>query len=513
MRCIGDIPRLNARRYPEKKALIMGDEHMTFKALNESANKLANGLISMGVKPGDKAGIMAQNCLEFPVILYAAAKCGAVLVPINFRYEKKELIYVVNNSGPKILFFDAANASIVEEASLDFSNKIQMIAISSEKESYKHTMKGIMEGQPDMNPAVPVDPDSAAMIMYTSGTTGFPKGVLYSHAAYIAVYFGMAMEGDLHHEDVTMVALPLFHNGGLNALLQPTLMLGGSVVIMSKGFDPGTILEAVDRYKVTMTMWVPTMLAMLVNSPDVSNYDVSSLRKIWYGSSPISPSVYKKAIALFNTKFYQWFGQTETGMNSILRPEDHSTRSHFTGREIFNAEIRIVDEKGNDVQKGEIGQIISAQKPLGMIGYLNMDEATQKTIIDGWIYTGDLARVEGHGFFTIVDRMKDLIISGAENIYPKEVEDVISDHPDVMEVSVIGIPDEIYGESVLAVVVPQKDRQLTESTIIKFSSKRLARYKKPKKVIFTDELPKNAAGKVTKNVLREPFWTDKGKRI
>jgi len=189
MRCIGDIPRLNARRYPEKKALIMGDEHMTFKTLNESANKLANGLISMGVKPGDKAGIMAQNCLEFPVILYAAAKCGAVLVPINFRYEKKELIYVVNNSGPKILFFDAANASIVEEASLDFSNKIQMIAISSEKESYKHTMKGIMEGQPDMNPAVPVDPDSAAMIMYTSGTTGFPKGVLYSHAAFTGSVF------------------------------------------------------------------------------------------------------------------------------------------------------------------------------------------------------------------------------------------------------------------------------------------------------------------------------------
>ncbi len=513
MRCIGDIPRLNARRYPEKKAVIMGDEHLTFKRLNEASNKLAHGLISMGIQPGDTVAVMAENCLEFPVILYAAAKCGAIFVPINFRYEKKELVYVVNNSEPRILFFDSQTASVVKAASVDFSNKIQMIAISSEKNSDKYTMKGLMAEQPCVNPVVPVDPDSAAMIMYTSGTTGFPKGVLYSHAAYIGVYFGMALEGDLNHDDVTMVALPLFHNGGLNALLQPTLMLGGSAVIMAKGFDPGTILAAVAHYKVTMTMWVPTMLALLVNSQDAAKWDVTSLKKIWYGSSPISPSVYKKAVALFNTRFYQWFGQTETGMNSILRPEDHATRSHFTGREIFNSEIRIIDENGKDVQEGEIGQIISAQKPLGMIGYLNMEAATRETIQDGWIYTGDLARAEADGFFTIVDRMKDLIISGAENIYPKEVEDVISDHPDVMDVSVIGIPDDIYGESVLAFVVPRKGRQLTEAAIIEFSSKRLARYKKPKKVIFTAELPKNAAGKVTKNVLREPFWTDKGKRI
>ena len=250
-----------------------------------------------------------------------------------------------------------------------------------------------------------------------------------------------------------MVALPLFHNGGLNALLQPTLMLGGSVVIMRKGFEPHAILEAVQRYKVTMTMWVPTMLIMLTSHPGASDYDLRSLEKIWYGSSPISPSVLKASKKLFHAKFYQWYGQTETGMNSILRPEDHIEHSNYTGREIFNAEIRIIDEKGDDVPKGEIGQIISAQKPLGMLEYFNMEDKTKETIRDGWIYTGDLARVEGNGFFTIVDRMKDMIISGAENIYPKEVEDVICNHPDVIETAVIGIPDDIYGESVLAVVV------------------------------------------------------------
>jgi len=504
MRVIGDIPRLNARRYPEKKALIMGDQHTTFQELDSMSNKVANGLISSGIKPGDKVAVISENCLEFPVIVYAVAKCGAVLVPVNFRYEKKELIYILNNSDPKILFFGPEHASLVKESSADFSENTETIAISQEI---------FFKDQSSTPPSIQVNPDSPAMIMYTSGTTGFPKGVLYSHAAYLSVYVGMVIEGDLQHEDVTMVALPLFHNGGLNALVQPTLMMGGSVVVMRRGFEPQAVLEAVERYKVTMTMWVPTMLSMLVNHPDASNYNLTSLEKIWYGSSPISPALLKASQELFNAKFYQWYGQTETGMNSILRPDDHVERAGFTGREMFNSEIRIIDENGNDVSKGETGQIISAQKPLGMLGYLNMEDKTKETIIDGWIYTGDLARVEDNGFFTVVDRMTDMIISGAENIYPKEVEDILCNHPDVLETAVIGIPDDIYGESVLAVVVLKKNQQLMEAELIEFCAQHLARYKKPKKVIFADDLPKNAAGKVTKNIIRAPYWAGKTQSI
>jgi fatty-acyl-CoA synthase len=504
MRVIGDIPRLNARRYPEKKALIMDDEYLTFKELDNVSNKIANDLIFSGVKPGDKIAAMAQNCLEFPVLVYAAAKCGAVFVPVNFRYEKKELIYVINNSDPKILYFGPENALLVKEAYCDFPGKTKIVEISKEDFSCETT---------SIQPLVELDPDSPAMIMYTSGTTGFPKGVLYSHSAYLSVYVGMVIEGDVKHDDVTMVALPLFHNGGLNALLGPTLMMGGSVLIMRKGFQPETILEAVERYKVTMTMWVPTMLIMLINHPGALNYDLTSLQKIWYGSSPISPSALKTSKELFNAGFYQWYGQTETGMNSILKPEDHIEYSHCTGREMFNSEIRIIDEQGKDVPKGGIGQIISAQKPLGMLGYLNMEDKTKETIQEGWIHTGDLARVEGNGFFTIVDRMRDMIISGAENIYPKEIEDVICNHPDVQEAAVIGIPDEVYGESVFAVVVLKEGRLLNESELIEFCTQHLARYKKPKKVMFADELPKNAAGKVTKNVIRAPFWADKKESI
>ena len=509
MRVLGDIPRLNARRYPEKPALVMDKDHKTFRQLNSEVNLLANGLLSLGVKSGDKVAIIAQNCIEYPIIVYAVAKCGAVLVPVNFRYAKNELIYVVNDSRPRVLFYGPECASLVDEAGSEFSSSIHKVSISGEPLPESIAQRSLVDNCSTTEPAVSVDPDSAAMIMYTSGTTGFPKGVLYSHAAYLGVYVGLAIEGDLSHHDKTMVALPLFHNGGLNALLQPTLMFGGTVFIIRKGFNPEMILDYIGRYGITLTLWVPTMLAMLIQHPKVKDFNLRTLDKIWYGSSSISPTVLKASQDLFQAKFYQWYGQTETGMNSVLRPEDHAKYSQYTGREIFNAEIRIVDENGQDTPRGDIGEIISAQKPLGMIGYNNLEDKTHETIRDGWIHTGDLARVEGEGYFTVVDRIKDMIISGAENIYPKEIEDVISSHPAVQEVAIIGIPDDVYGESVCAVVVPKDKSELDAQNIIDHCTERLAQYKKPKKVVFVEALPKNAAGKVTKNVLRTPFWADR----
>jgi fatty-acyl-CoA synthase len=255
------------------------------------------------------------------------------------------------------------------------------------------------------------------------------------------------------------------------------------------------------------------MLAMLINHSTATSFNLSTLDKIWYGSSPISPTILKASREIFKSRFFQWYGQTETGMNSVLRPEDHQSRSQYTGREIFNAELRIVNEKGQEVAVGEIGEIISAQKPLGMICYHGMEKETEKTIRNGWIYTGDLARVEGNGYFTVVDRLKDMIISGAENIYPKEIEDVVSSHPAVQEVAVIGIPDDIYGESVCAVVVLKPDKQIDEMAVMDICAKKMAGYKKPKKIVFMEELPKNAAGKVTKHTLRQPFWETQEKKI
>jgi len=372
------------------------------------------------------------------------------------------------------------------------------------------TLQQATDGRPVRPPAVDVDADSPAMIMYTSGTTGFPKGVLYSHASFLGVYHGVVIEGDMRHDDVVMVTMPLFHNGGLNVLLQPALMLGATAVIMAKGFDPDATLEAVARDRVTLTMWVPTMLAMLARR-GIGSHDTSSLKTLWYGSSPIAAPVLAAAREMFDAGFYQWYGQTETGMNSVLRPEDHAQRSQCTGREMFNAELRIVDGDGRDVPVGGVGEIISAQRCQGMIGYWKNEEATRATIRDGWIYTGDLARVEGDGYFTVIDRKRDMIISGAENIYPKEIEDLLVTHPAVSEVAVFGIPDDIYGESVAAAVVRKEGHEVDEQEIIAFCATRLASYKKPRRVEFVAELPKNATGKVTKHVLRAPFWPGRGR--
>jgi fatty-acyl-CoA synthase len=252
---------------------------------------------------------------------------------------------------------------------------------------------------------------------------------------------------------------------------------------------------------------------MLINHPGVGHYNVSTLKKIWYGSSAISPTTLEASMDVFKAGFYQWYGQVETGMVSVLRPEDHLERSQCTGREMLNADLRIVDEEGKETPVGEVGEIISAQRPLGMIGYYKMEEANKKALRDGWIHTEDLARVEGHGYFTIVDRLRDMIISGAENIYPKEIEDVISSHPGVREVAVFGIPDDVYGEAVCAAVVKKEGHLLDREKIVNFCASKLAGYKKPKKVEFMDDLPKNPSGKVTKNVLRDPYWAGRKKRI
>ncbi len=513
MRVYGDIVRLNAKRYPAKKAVIMSESFLTYDQLNARVNQAADGLLSLGIEAGDRVAIHASNCLEYIVLIYAVMKCGCISVPTNFRYKTGELVYVINNSKPKVLFYGKEFASIVDDARPQFLCPVQIIAMSGEGIQGSTTLGNLMDGKSTAEPLVNVDPSSPAFIMYTSGTTGFPKGVLLSHSTYLALAIGMAYEGDLKHDDIMMVNLPIFHNAGANALILPSLMIGATCIITDGSFDPDKVLSAVSQYGATVTMWVPTMLARLVSHPRVGHYDCSCLKKIWYGSSAISPTVLEAARNVFKADFYQFYGQTETGsMLSVLRPEDHIKRSQFSGREMFNVEIRIVDADGNDTPVGKIGEIIS-QRALGMIGYYGQAEATEHAIRNGWIHTGDLARVEEGGYFTVVDRARDMIISGAENIYPKEIEDIIISHPGVEEVAVFGIPDEMWGEVVCAAIVPKEGYQLNQNDIINFCTSRFSSYKKPKVVEFRTELPKNAAGKITKNVLRDPYWAGRARRV
>jgi acyl-CoA synthetase (AMP-forming)/AMP-acid ligase II len=513
MRVLGDMLRLNAKRFPEKKALIMDDSFLTYSQLNRQANQLAHALIALGLTPGDRVAILAYNCIEYVIIYYASFKCGAVVVPLNFRYKRDELVYTVSNASPRVLFFGPEFLSLVESALPDCAPSLTLVAISGETASAEWRLESLLAQGSSSDSSVKVNPAAPCTSIYTSGTTGFPKGVLMSHAAWLDTYTAIAVEGDAHHEDVAVVCMPLFHGGGMHVLLQSTFLRGGTAVLMGKGFEPDKFLHTVEKYAATLTLLVPTQLAMMVSDRGARRYDVRSLEKIWYGSAPISPQVLEASISLFDAKFYQWYGQTETGMVVVLRPEDHKDRSQCTGREVFNADVRVVDEEGKATPAGEVGEIVTDQRMSGMIGYLNMPEVDKETIRDGWIYTGDMARVEVDGYLTIVDRKRDMIISGGENIYPKEIENLISGYPGVLEVAVIGIPDDVWGESVCAVIVKKEGYDFEENEISTFCASRLSGYKKPKSIKFVHELPKNAAGKVTKNVLREPYWVGREKQI
>jgi acyl-CoA synthetase (AMP-forming)/AMP-acid ligase II len=501
MLTLADIPRLGRRRCPEKIAISMGSESLTYADFDQRVNQVANKLIGMGVHPGDRVALFANNSLDYPVVVYAIAKCAAIAVPINFRFQIGELAFVLKDATPVVLFVGVDLADLADSALSELDSPPQIIAIDS-----------LAQGD-GTQPDVAVDPDAAAMLMFTSGTTGFPKGVLFSHKAYLAVGHCLIIDGDLNRHDNVMIPLPLFHNGGLNALLLPSLMVGATAVVTERGFDPDEILKTIETRAISLTLLVPTMLAMLINHEGSNRYNVLSLRKIWYGSSPIRSTVLTASMDFFDADFYQLYGQTETGVNSILRPEDHAERSQCTGRDMISAELRIVDEDGRDIPVNGIGEIISAQHPLGMIGYFGNPEATIATIRDGWIHTGDLARVDGDGFFTVVGRMEDMIISGAENIYPKEIEDAILTLPAVRDVAVFGIPDDVYGEAVCAAVVLKPDTEATDQEIITHCEKHIARYKRPRLVEFHQELPKNAAGKITKNILRSPHWSGREKVI
>ena len=509
MLVLGDIVKVNARRYPTQKALMMDDRSVTFNEMNRFTNKLTHGLLSLGLEPGERVGIWSRNCIEYVLILFAIWSCGGISVPINFRFRKEEAAYILRNSQPKILFHAQDLVSLVEEIC---SRQIPILPISI---SGPHIEKGkslteLMEKESDDEIEFEPDPLSPAIIIYTSGTTGVPKGVIFSHAKELNDITSSSMETDVKHEDVALLNMPLFHNGGLSLGLMQFLLHGSTCVILGGSFDLDLFLSTIERFRITVVNVVPTMLARLVNHPGIGQYDLTSLKKIIYGSSPIIESVLKAALNIFKADFYQTYGQTETCLSLVLKPGDHFTeRTRFTGRPLCRVNLRVVDENGLDVKVGEVGEIIVRQKPLGMDGYYGMEEATRETIRDGWIHTGDLARVEGGAYYTIVDRLRDIIISGGENIYCKEIENVIMEHPGVDEVAVFGVPDKEWGEIVCVAMVPKEGVKITEKEIVDHCASRLAGYKKPKRIEFRNELPKNAAGKTLKSVLKEEYRTAK----
>ena len=492
----------------------MDSQSLTFDELNRLVNQIASGLREIGLEIGDRVALLSRNCMEFVPIVFAVWKCGGIVVPVNFRFKINELMHVIHNSKPKILFHAEELSSLAEEIVKRSDGFMIPVSISGNSIEGGTTLRELSDNESFQEPDIQLDTQSTAMIMYTSGTTGAPKGVIFSHWRELSDIHNHSMEMDIKHNDIMLVNMPLFHNGGLSASLMIAFLRGCTCVIMGGSFNPDEMFSTIDRFGVSVINVVPTMLRKMVEASIANSINLTSLKKIMYGSSPISENVLEAALKIFNADFYQLFAQTETGMLLVLHPEDHyDERAKYTGRETCRADVRVVDDNGRDVAVGGVGEIISRQTPLGMDGYYGLEEATKETIREGWIYTGDLVRVEPNGYYTVVDRSKDMIISGAENIYCKEIENVLSEHPGVEEIAVFGIPDEQWGESVCAAIVEKDGYALNEEEIIDFCASRLSGYKKPKKVEFKKELPKNAAGKVLKKVLKEPYWAGRDRRV
>jgi len=486
--------------WQKKEAIVCGSIRLTYEQLGKRVFSLCKGLSQVGLKKGDRIAILHENCHKFLEIYFATAHLGAVLVPINIRLSLNEISMILEDSGASIILSQ-------EKFKEKIPKQIKVIWSESQYEEL------INKYDPEI-PEVEIKDSDIAHLYYTSGTTGRPKGVILTHKNVKIHALGTIAELQLTDADNWIHAAPMFHLADAWATFSIT-WIGGKHVFVPV-FDTGAVLRLIQEEKITITNLIPTMLNMMVNHPDVDKYDYSSLRVLMSGGAPIAPELVKKIISTFGCDYIQTYGMTETSPYltlSILKehlkklpPEEQLKYKAKTGREFITVSLRVVDEKGKDVKRDgkQVGEIIVKGDTITP-GYWNMPDETRKAIKDGWLYTGDLATIDEEGYVQIVDRKKDMIITGGENVYSTEVENVLYMHPAILEAAVIGVPDEKWGEAVKAVVVLKEGYNLTEQEIISFCKEHLAHYKAPKSVDFVDSLPKTGSGKIYKKGLREMY--------
>ncbi len=494
----------NATRHPDKMAIECEGRQYSYDMLNRHVNRLANGLIARGINKGDKVAMMMKNSDHFVIVFYALMKAGAVAVPMNFRLTASEIEYLVNDSDAKMVFFDHEFMQVIHEA-CEHSPKIEAQVCIGEAGLENQLPFAEILSSNENNPNVTVLEEDDCEILYTSGTTGKPKGALLDHHRVFHVGINFTAMIGLTVEDRMIHIAPLFHCAQLNLFMVLGTFLGCSQVIQ-RDFDPVQTLKALEEHRISVFFGVPTMYNYLLQVPDGKNYDLSSVKKCAYGAAPMPLSLLERSMELFGHKqFYNLCGLTEGGPGGIcLTPSRHLDKIGAGGTPIPNTEAKVVDESGEEVGPGKVGEFIIRGETI-MKEYYKKPEETSKAIRNGWLYTGDLATIDEEGYITLVDRKKDMIISGGENIYSTEVEQAIYAHPDVLEAAVIGVPHEVWGETVAAIVVMKKDVELNEEEMTGFCRKSLAGYKLPRIFYQVDQLPRNASGKVLKYQLRKQF--------
>jgi long-chain acyl-CoA synthetase len=510
-----DIVYRNALLHSDDEAFICGSQRITFSQFNARVNSLIHALSSLGVRKGDGIGILSWNCLEYTDAYGAAMKGGFIASPFNPRLHKEELEYLINYSEATTLFVDPELAPTVTSIRSHLPN-VQHYISFGEPAPDMLSHQALLATHPSNEPEVEVSKDDPYLIFYTSGTTGVPRGALYTHGRKLDNTRIKALEMGAKPGDKHIMVLPFFHIGG-DSHVWPFFLVGGCNVIMpQRSFDPAAVLQAIQDEKATDIQIVPTQLNTILSRQDLKDYDLSSLNRIYYAASPMPVELLRKGIEIFGPIFSQGYGQTESGpqisslprkAHQVLdRPLEEQKVLRSCGQPSLGVHARVVDEKNQDVEPGAVGEII-VQSDSIMVEYWHRPKETKEVLIDGWLHTGDLGYYDEKGFIYIVDRKKDMIVTGGENVYSREVEDVLYTHPAIAEVAVIGVPDPEWVERVHAVVALKADASATEDEIIAFCKEHLASYKAPKSVEFLESLPKNPQGKILKKEIREKYWT------
>lgn len=502
---IGDSLRSTARKFPDKTAFVFKDRRITYAAFEDRVNRLANGLLSKGYKPGDHIAILAFNCIEYYEILYALAKAGMTAVPVNFRFVGPEISYIVNHGDARALIYEADFRDAISEVRSEFEQvgADDVVVFGGEGEPGDTDYEEFLAASSPADPDIKVNETMTWYIGYTSGTTGRPKGATRSHRASIL----LASNIDLTSEaDVVLLVMPIFHSNSIWFGSMSVYYGCTTVIYHSGGFNPREILEIMEREKVTFSSLVPTMYTMILQVPDKEKFDTDSIKRLLVSSAPLMTKTKEQILAFFKqSELFEGYGATETGLVTVLRPEDQYRKIRSCGKVAAFVKIKILDDDGRECAPGEVGELY-AVTPGMFEGYYNQPEANAKAFRGEYAAVGDMARIDEEGFYYIVDRKNDMIISGGENIYPTEIDDLLSKHPKIHQVAVIGVPHEKWGEAVKAVVILKPGEELTEAEVIAYTKEHLAGYKCPKSVDFVDSIPLNPMGKILKRELRIKYW-------
>ena len=505
---LGDVLRRTALRVPAKTAIICGETQWTYAEFDALVTRLAAGLAKIGVQQGERVAVLARNSHGFAALRFALARLGAVLVPINFMLKAEEVAYILRHAGARTLATDSGLAELARAAAALQTEVREFVWLPSEDSSSAavgmHSFDTLAACTAAL-PEITLTSTDLLQIVYTSGTESSPKGVMLTHDAVLSQYVSCLVDAEITSQDLTLHALPLYHCAQLDVFFGPAIYIGSSNVITSKPV-PDNLLALIEKFKVTSFFAPPTVWIALLRSPAFNVERLASLVKGYYGASIMPVEVLRELAArLPKVRLWNLYGQTEIApLATMLGPDDQLRKPGSCGRAVLNVETRVVDDQMQDVRVGEVGEIVH-RSPHLMLGYFRDDERSHAAFTGDWFHSGDLGIIDEEGFISVVDRMKDMIKSGGENVASREVEEMIYRMPQVSEVAVIGLADPRWVEAVKAVIVLKDGQSLTEAEVMAHCNTHMASFKSPKRVVFTDSLPKNPSGKLLKRELRRSY--------